>query len=165
MTQNRPSGNASSHPQSLSYEGRYPCPVCARGQLSSLTLTEALACDFCQHIFTVNPAAQSIQVIDSPQPRGWSWQRGRWLSCRQANRQATVVVWGISLILVGLPTSLIALAAYIFPPLEDAAGLRFPVLWAGATGGLHGLLGLWLLAEYYQWPWYVALQVSWGRWR
>lgn len=167
MTQPLPFSNAipDDGANSLSYEACYPCPLCRQGQLSCLTLTEAFACDVCQHIFTVNLNTSSIQLIDGPRPSVWRWTGERWLNRYQTDRQLTAIVWLMALILISLPAGLIALAGFLFPPLDRPAGLGFAELWAIATGVFHTCLVFWLLAEHYQWPWYVRLQVSWGRWR
>jgi len=41
--------------------GVYPCPVCRLGQLKALPTMDAIACDFCRHIFTVNLEKQQLK--------------------------------------------------------------------------------------------------------
>ncbi|MDP8935092.1 MAG: hypothetical protein M3N42_13370, partial [Cyanobacteriota bacterium] len=42
----------------------YPCPVCRTGQISTMPMMDALACNFCQHIFTASVERQSLQMAD-----------------------------------------------------------------------------------------------------
>ena len=51
----------------------YPCPVCRRGELNAITLTEAWGCNDCQEIFeqtTIN----TIKKLTAPYPHRASWQ-------------------------------------------------------------------------------------------
>ncbi|MEM9162802.1 MAG: hypothetical protein AAGC54_07005 [Cyanobacteria bacterium P01_F01_bin.4] len=144
----------------LSYDDSYSCPVCAHGQLSVLVLTDAFACDFCRHIFTANLDEQSVQVIDSAQPMAWRWTGKQWRSAYQRDSSLGGVLWGLGLLLIGMPVSLILLSAYLFPPLNAAGAIHFPIMWALLTLLLHALMVGWLIAEHYQWPWYVAMKIS-----
>lgn len=147
--------------RSLSYDDSYSCPVCAHGQLSVLVLTDAFACDFCRHIFTADLNEQSVKMVDSAQPMVWRWTGKQWRSAYQRDSDVGGFLWVIGLLFVGLPVSLILLSAYLFPPLEAAAGaIHFPIVWACLTLVLHALIVGWLVAEHYQWPWYVAMKIS-----
>ncbi|MEK0186737.1 hypothetical protein WMG39_18035, partial [Microcoleus anatoxicus PTRS2] len=42
----------------------YPCPVCRTGEISPMPMMEALACNFCQHIFTGNEERQMLKMAD-----------------------------------------------------------------------------------------------------
>ncbi|MEK0189590.1 hypothetical protein WMG39_32810, partial [Microcoleus anatoxicus PTRS2] len=45
-------------------EDTYPCPVCRTGEISPMPMMEALACNFCQHIFTGNEERQMLKMAD-----------------------------------------------------------------------------------------------------
>ncbi|MEO0755821.1 MAG: hypothetical protein AAFY78_02975 [Cyanobacteria bacterium J06648_16] len=145
--------------RSLNYDDRYRCPICASGELSVLVLTDAFACDFCRHIFTANLPNQSVQVIDTTQPMAWFWTGDRWRNARRGNTQITLIVCCVALMLSCLPALLIALSSFLFPPLNPPTGIRFSTLWAGLALLVHGGMVLWLVAEHYQWPWYVSTKV------
>lgn len=142
----------------LSYEEHYVCPVCAHGEMSALVLTEAFACNFCRHIFTANLKDQSVQVVDSVQPMVWYWTGERWRGAPQPDASLTAIVWGFALALACLPATLIGISSYLFPALDGGVS-RFSLLWTGSTFLIHILIVFWLIAEHYQWPWYVAAKV------
>ena len=148
----------------LNLNDSYRCPICASGQLSAMVLTDAFACNFCRHIFTANLLNQSVQVVDTAQPMVWFWTGERWRTHRKGNAQVTLTVCLMALLLSCVPALLIALSSYIFPPLHPAEGLRFTTLWAGLALLVHEGMVLWLIAEHYQWPWYVSTKVRLQRW-
>ncbi len=151
-------------PRPLSLKDSYRCPICATGQLSELVLMDAFSCNFCRHIFTANLLNQSIQVVDTAQPVVWFWTGDRWHSHRRGNAQVTVTICLVALVLSCLPAALIALSSYLFPPLQPTTGVQFSMVWAGLALFLHGGMVLWLIAEHYQWPWYVSAKVRLYRW-
>lgn len=150
--------------RSLSLEESYLCPVCRHGQITALVLTDAFACDFCRHIFTTNVAEQTVQVVDSSQPMSWRWNGQHWRTAYQDDRPLALVIWLMCLVLVSVPSGLIWLSAYIFPPLPGSRWAWFPSLWAGSAFFIHLSMVGWLLAEYYQFPLYVASKIRLRRW-
>lgn len=140
----------------LDYEHRYQCPVCNHGQLSPLALMDAFGCDFCRHIFTSNLREQSICLADAGQPLSWRWTGQGWRPAHHPDLDFTLGIWLLSLGLTLLPTSLIGLSYQLFPPLESSPGAEFPVLWLTLVFLAHSGLSLWILAEYYQVPVYLA---------
>jgi len=136
----------------------YQCPVCRSGQLRGMALMDAFSCDFCRHIFEANLEQQTVHLADGTQRMGWRWQGRRWQTLHRGNG-VTPVLWMASGVLVGLPTGLVALGAYIFPPLEDSPGSSLPFIWCIATLSAHSLMVLWLWAEHYQMPSYIAARV------
>jgi hypothetical protein len=124
-----------------------------------LVLTEAFACNFCRHILTADLLNQRVQVVDSNQPLVWQWTGQRWRSCHQPAAALTPLVWITAGLLLFAPAGLVAGASYLFPPLDPTPGWSFGAVWAIATLALHLLLVLWLLAEHYQLPLYVATKV------
>jgi hypothetical protein len=159
----RPQGEKSSHdlkqPRSLSYEGTYLCPICRHGQIAELPLMEAVSCNFCRHIFTVNLSNQTVQVVDSSQPMSWRWDGRTWLAAYQEDQHLAILVWILCLGLVLLPSAIVGIAAYIFPPLPDSPWARFSSVWTLATLILHGVMVAWVLAEYYQVPFYISSKI------
>lgn len=141
--------------RALTYEEVYCCPACGSGRMSAIALMDAFSCDFCHHIFTANLTTQSVHLADSLQPTAWYWNGLQW---RTASQRDTVayLVWGFAGGLAIIPVGLIALSNYVFPPLEDS---NFPLMWTGLTLINHGIISLWLLAEYHRWPWYVSSKI------
>lgn len=148
-----------SPPDSLSYQGTYLCPVCRYGQISGLTLMDAFACNFCRHIFTANLQEQSVQVVDSSQPMTWRWNGRSWKVAYRDDFDLTFIIWVIGVAVVVLPSALVWLAAYTFPPLPGSPWAWFPMVWVGCTFLVHLLMVSWLLVEHYQLPLYVMLKV------
>ncbi|NJM96745.1 MAG: hypothetical protein HC800_05715 [Phormidesmis sp. RL_2_1] len=137
---------------------------------------DVFACSFCQHLFTANLQAQSVQLADSLQPMAWYWNGISWRTAHHRDTSAALI-WLFASTLTVIPVVIIALANYIFPPLESYGSssaasvqdnLNFPVIWTGLTLISHGAMSLWLLAEYHRWPWYIAsgirLQRMGARW-
>jgi hypothetical protein len=143
----------------LNYKQSYPCPLCRYGQLNSLMLMDAFACGFCRHIFTATLSQQSICLADTTQPIYWRWTGQRWQPLHHANSEWTVAIWFLSVGLTVIPTTLIGLIYRIFPPLEDSSGAEFPLLWLVLVFLAHLGITLWVLAEFYQIPFYVAWKV------
>lgn len=149
--------------RTLDYHDTYACPVCGHGELSLLTLTEAFACNFCRHIFSVNLASQSLQMIDSAQPMVWFWTGERWRHNRRSDSHVTAVVWSFALAIACLPALLIILSNYMFPPIDSEGPNQFSIIWTLITLLAHAGIVLWLIAEHYQWPWYVTTKIRVSR--
>ncbi len=145
--------------RALSYEQVYRCPACGKGELRAVSLMDVFACNFCRHLFTANLQTQAVQLADSLQPMAWIWNGRRWRAAYQADTTAALL-WIFASVLTLTPVTLIALSNYVFPPLEDS---HFPTVWIGLTLGSHALISAWLLAEYHQWPWYIASGIRWQR--
>ncbi|MBF2028646.1 MAG: hypothetical protein IGS48_18090 [Oscillatoriales cyanobacterium C42_A2020_001] len=145
--------------RSLNYEEMYLCPVCRHGQISSLALMDAFACNFCRHIFTADLRDQSIRVEDSSQPMTWRWNGHTWQGLHQTDVDLTLVIWLIGVALVLLPPSLIWISSHTFPPVEGEGWYWFPTVWVSLAFFLHLTFVSWLLAEHYQLPIYVAFKV------
>ena len=136
----------------LYHGGEYPCPVCRHGKVTSMTLMEAFACDFCQHIFTVNFEKQLLKMADSQLPLTWYWRGKGW---KGIEREGAELGWSYLLFALAfliLPTSIIALGAYIFPPLPESPLSWLPLFWAVLTFVAHLSCLIVLAIEYYQLP-------------
>ena len=145
--------------RSLNYEETYLCPVCRHGQISSLALMDAFACNFCRHIFTADLRDQSVRVEDSSQPMTWRWNGVTWQALHQVDIDLSIVIWLVGGVLVLLPPTLIWISTHTFPPIEGSAWYWFPTIWVGLAFLLHLTLVTWLLVEHYQVPFYVACKV------
>lgn len=143
----------------LRYDGTYRCPACRHGHIAELPLMEAMACDFCRHIFTLNLSSQSIQVVDSSQPMSWRWNGRKWVAAYHDDQQLSVLIWILCGGLVVFPALIVWIAAYVFPPLPDSPWAQFSTLWAVSAFGLHLAMVGWMLAEYYQVPFYVSNKI------
>lgn len=155
-----------SHPseRSLSLEAHtYPCPVCWQGQLQPMVLMEAFGCNLCQQILGINLEQQAIYRLDITPPQGWRWQGQGWRSLHHPPRATTLTLILVSSMLVVCPAGIIALTAYLFPPLDPVSGLTWTWGWAGLTLMLHSLMVAWWVAEFYQLPVYRLLQIRLGQ--
>ena len=139
----------------LAYEETYRCPACGSGELSAIAMMDIFACNFCRHMFTANLQTQSVQLADSLQPMAWQWNGQKWRTAQQSDT-AAAVIWGFAVTLTVVPVTIIAVANYIFPPLE---GSQFPTMWTELTLMSHSLISGWLLAEYHRWPWYISSRI------
>lgn len=151
-------------PIPLSYHGVYRCPVCRYGEISNLAMMDAFACNFCNHIFTANLNQNSIELADSSLPLQWYWNGRRW---QGAHRADVELGWGIGLAAIAivlLPTTLLGLAAYMFPPIPGSNLSWLPVFWTISAFFAHLTIVIWLLVEYYQFPVFVFLKAWRRRW-
>lgn len=145
----------------LDLNDSYPCPVCRHGEINSLVLTDAFACNFCRHILSADLKQQQVQVVDSTQSITWVWNGQRWRLVN-ANRSADIsaIALFVAVILVVLPAGLVQLTGVIFAPLPSShSHVPFSTIWACLVLVAHLTLVLWLLGEYYQFPFYIATRV------
>ncbi len=151
-----------SPPNRLDYIGTYICPVCRHGEISSLSLMEALACDFCRHIFTVNLEQQVITMADSQLPLTWRWTGQTWKGIQQ-EVDTLWAYWFAGTLFVLLPTAIVGLGAYLFPPLPESPLAWLPLFWTILTFLTHLACLGWLMLEYYQIPLALYFQAVWQR--
>ncbi len=145
--------------QPLSHENTYQCPVCRHGQLSGLTLMDAMACDFCRHIFTLDLEQQILRIEDSSQPTTWRWTGRSWLPLRHHSPDLLTGVWMFAIALTVMPGLLVWLSYQTFPPLPNSRGAWLPGVWTLLTVAAHSSIVLWLLCEYYQFSLYVSTKI------
>jgi hypothetical protein len=145
--------------QPLDFAHRYPCPVCRHGHLEGLFLVDAFSCGFCRHIFTVDSQRQNLCLEDTAQPLRWRWTGDRWISAQSGIAEDSLfLLWGLGLSLVMVPTAIVWLANYTFPPLLNEGGPSFALLWTGLTFLSHASIVVWYCLEYYQIPLYLILK-------
>jgi len=147
-------------PRPLNLNDSYPCPVCRHGKIQSLVLTDAFACEFCRHILSADLPQQQVQVVDGPQAITWIWNGERWRVVGRSDGEVSAFVLSTATVLIVLPAALVWLAGVIFPPLSPSTQMAFPTFWAIVTFAAHLVLVLWLVGEYYQIPFYVAIKVQ-----
>ncbi|WP_425214028.1 hypothetical protein [Tumidithrix helvetica] len=131
---------------------QYPCPVCWRGEISSMPLMDTLGCNFCNHIFSFDEYQQTLKMADSNAPLVWEWNGKAW---QNASRQLAELSWGLGLAgiaLVVFPTTIMALSAYAFAPEPDVPLAWVPLVWTGLTFVCHLYFVLAIAADYYQFP-------------
>ena len=136
----------------FSLDGVYTCTLCRHGEISAMPLMEALACNFCNHIFTADPIQQSVKMADSASPITWRWNGRTW---QGAHRKGDELVWGVGLAAVALillPTTLVALSTYFFPPIPGTPLSWVPTFWIGLTFLAHLAFVVDVVVEYYQFP-------------
>jgi len=137
--------------KNLSIEEVYTCPVCYHGQISAMTLMDAFSCNFCNHIFTADMARQSLKIADSSPALSWKWNGKKW----KADHPQVEWNWAIQLLAVGfilLPTTLIGLSAYFFPPIPGTPLCWLPIFWTGLTFLSHSAIIVNIVIDYYQFP-------------
>lgn len=143
----------------FSYQGVYPCPVCRLNQLKAMPLMDAMACDCCRHIFTADLERQRIKMADRQPPLIWYWNGKAWKGAHLEGIEWGWIYWLFAAALVVLPTTIIGLAAYAFPPSSDSTLSWFPIAWTGLTFFLHLSIIGWLVMEFYQFPLRMYLRV------
>ena len=150
-------------PTQLNYYNAYHCPVCRHGEIATLPLMEAFACNFCRHIFTANLDKQAITIADSQLPLTWYWTGHKWQGIRSSQKMQ----WHYRLLAIAfivLPTMIVSLGVYLFPPLPGSPLSWFPFFWIGLTFVSHLSCLIWLILEYYQFPlslYFEALRSHW----
>lgn len=133
-------------------EGTSPCPVCRCGRLQALSLMDALACDFCNHIFTVEPERQQIKLPSRQPPLVWHWNGKNWIG---AHLEGVEVGWSyvvLAIAFVMLPPTLIGLTIYAIPSTPGTPLSELPYFWTGLTFLSHLGIIVWIATEFYQFP-------------
>jgi len=135
------------------------CPVCHTGTLTPITLMDVWGCASCHHLFEWGAEHKSITVIDRSPPLTWFWTGKGWRWKTQTMPAPNIGILVASLAVTLLPSVLIGIASYIFPPLPGSPLSWFPLFWQGLALVCHaGCVG-WLLAEAYQWSPYVRFKL------
>jgi hypothetical protein len=137
---------------SLEYHGAYPCPVCHVGKISQMPMMEAMACDFCHQIFTVDIEKQQLQMPAREPALVWRWNGFDWT---EAQLEGVELGWGYlcgAIAFILLPTVVIGIVAYSFPPTTGNLFSWIPYLWTCLTFLSHLSIIVWLLIEIYQIP-------------
>ena len=132
--------------------GKYPCPVCRHGKVAEMPLMETFACNFCQHIFTTNFDKQLLKMADSQLPLTWYWNGKIW---KGIHREGAEIGWTYSVFAIAfviIPTAIISVGAYLFPPMNGSLLSWLPLFWAILTFCAHLSCVVWLIIEYYQFP-------------
>jgi acetyl-CoA carboxylase beta subunit len=69
----------------------YSCPRCRKGNIYELNLMEeVLACNRCEHLFTLNFETQTIESLDSQTPISWHWNGKRWQRIKPPNKSEPI---------------------------------------------------------------------------
>lgn len=107
------------HPQKLDLRQVYPCPCCHQGELRLITLTEALGCNRCQHIFALTLEHSHIEqvALSFPLQKRWFWDGQQWIVEPETSRSHITVV----IVLMGLVTipCFLLLGWYLGSPPKD----------------------------------------------
>lgn len=144
---------------SFSYQGIYPCPVCRLGHIRAMPFMDALACEFCNQIFTANLERQQLKMPSRQPPLIWHWNGRNWTGAQLEGVELGLGYQLAAIALVALPTTFIGLAAYFFPPTPGTPLFWLPAVWTGLTFLSHlGIIG-WLAIEVYQFPVGMYLRV------
>lgn len=143
----------------LSYQGIYPCPVCRVGQIQALSLMDAMACECCHNIFTADLERQVLKLPSRQPPLTWYWGGRNWRGGHVEGIEWGWTNWLFAAAFVILPTTILGLSAYAFPPTPGSALAWFPVAWTGLAFILHLSIVGWLAIEFYQFPVWAYLRV------
>jgi hypothetical protein len=125
---------------------------------------ETMSCDFCHEIFTVNLELQQIKMPARQPPLIWHWNGFNWT---EAQLEGVELGWGYgfaAIAFVILPTILIGVCAYCFPPTPNAPLTWIPYIWTVLTFLAHLAIIVWIFIEVYQIPLAAYLQGI-TRWR
>lgn len=136
----------------VDYQGIYPCPLCRVGNISNMTLMEAMSCDFCKQIFTVDLEKQELVMPSRQPPLRWYWDGMNW---KQPRLEGVELGWGYILGAFGfiaVPTTLMGIVAYCLPPQPHQPFTWVPYIWAILTFLSHSSIIIWLFVEIYQIP-------------
>lgn len=144
--------NSTEQSNRFSFSDVYPCPVCRHGEIAALPLMEAFACNFCRHIFTANLEQQVLKMADSQLPLTWQWNGRTWKGVQREGLELSWGYWIAAIAFVAIPTTLVGLSAYLFPPLPGSPLFWLPTIWIGLTFLSHLICIIWLVLEYYQFP-------------
>ena len=139
-------------------EGTYPCPVCRHGKIDEMPLMDTFACNFCQHIFTTNYNKQLLKMADSQLPLTWYWNGKIWKGIHQEGAEVgwAYAVFGACFVLI--PTIIIGMGVYFFPPINGSLLSWLPFFWTTLTFFAHLLCIVWLIIEYYQFPIFLYIK-------
>lgn len=144
---------------SFNYQGIYPCPVCRLNQLKAMPLMDAMACDCCRHIFIPDLDRQQLKMADRHPPLTWHWNGKTWKGAHLEGIEWGWMSWILALGFVLLPTTIIGLSAYTFPPEPGSTLSWLPIAWTGLTFLSHLTIVMWLVVEFYQFPIRVYLRM------
>ena len=144
----------------LTLQDSYRCPICRHGTLQNMAMMDAFSCSFCRHIFSVNLTDQVLQVEDQLPKSVWRWQGDRWGTLNPKDIDLSILVWVMGVFLVTIPSGVIWLGAYVFPPIGGLMWNSFSVVWGAVTFSAHFSIAAWLLFEHYQLPSYVAARIA-----
>ncbi|HBE21843.1 MAG TPA: hypothetical protein DEG17_15895 [Cyanobacteria bacterium UBA11149] len=143
----------------LTYQGIYPCPICRISQIQAMPLMDAMACNSCRHIFIADLDKQILKMTDRHPPLTWRWNGKKWLGGHLEGLEWGWMLWILSIAFVILPTTLICLSTYTFPPDPHSRFYWFPIAWIGLTFLSHLGIILWLVMEFYQFPMRMYLRM------
>lgn len=135
-----------------SYQDVYPCPVCRLNQLQAMPLMDAMACECCNHIFTVDWQRQQIKMADRYPPLTWHWTGKNWQGAHLEGLEWGWASWIYAIALIAFPSSIVGFSAYLFPPDPNSTLSWLPFFWTGLTFLLHLAIVGWLIVEFYQFP-------------
>ena len=129
--------------QKIDLTTEYPCPCRRRGNLKPIVLMDAMGCDRCQQIFTVNTDDGVIEQVSTIyQKKSWRWTGNRW-----KNAYARWTHGYLSLISLGVFISSI-FTIVILPPLLRWLGTQSIISWTVVILFLVMLLILSLFVVY-----------------
>ncbi len=143
----------------LDYQGIYPCPVCRLSQLKAMPLMDAMACGCCRHIFTVDWERQLLKMPSRQPPLIWHWNGRNWTGAHIEGLEWGWGHWLLAVALVVLPTTIMGLSVYTFPPIPGSALSWLPTVWIGLVFLSHLTIVGWLVIEFYQFPVRTYLRV------
>lgn len=135
------------------------CPLCGQGTLEQLTLMDVWGCQECRHLFEWNTNKQMLKVIDLSPTILWWWNGRFWQRGQNSFLPLTPGLVMGAIALASLPSLLLGIANYIFPPLPGSPFAWFPIVWQGLALVSHGACIGWVMAESYQFSPYLRFKI------
>ena len=91
-------------------------------------------------------------MADSQLPLTWRWNGRNWQGIQREGFELSWIYGLAGVAFVFLPTGIIGLSAYLFPPISGSYLSWLPSFWTAITFFSHLVCLIWLLIEYYQFP-------------
>jgi len=101
-------------------------------------------------------------MADRQPPVTWHWNGKKWIGAHLEGVEFGWPYLAVALGLIFLPTTLLGLSAYYFPPVPGSRLSWLPAAWTGLAFLSHLGIVLWLVGEFYQFP-LVTYFRAWGR--
>jgi hypothetical protein len=124
-----------------------------------MPLMEAMTCNACQHIFTINLKRKRLLMVDRVPPLIWHWNGKTWTGAPVEGIRLGWGYWLSALALTLFPPALIGFSAYFLLPTSSASPPWFAIGWTGLTFLAHiALIGRSVIG-FYRFPVEIYLSV------
>lgn len=118
-------------PHRIDLNADYPCPCGRKGKILPIALTEALGCNRCQHIFTLDEKGYYLEQLTTAYSSGrkaWYWNGSQWSALKPKIRERLLAgLFYVLLILLFLGIGLVS-ATWVPFPIVIVIGIGVAVL-------------------------------------